>query len=93
MALVVGLWLFNVSVLLNFVAGFYDRTFFAVLGTQLLLMMLFELMLLWPVTKFFRRQRLLQLIVISIPLYVLYFVYIGMIGNKGKYLWKGRMVR
>ena len=92
-ALVVGLWLFNVSVLLNFVAGFYDRTFFAVLGTQLLLMMLFELMLLWPVTKFFRRQRLLQLIVISIPLYVLYFVYIGMIGNKGKYLWKGRMVR
>jgi len=92
-ALVVGLWLFNLSVVLNFLAGFYDSAFFYVFAAQLLLMMLFELIQLWPVTAFFKRRSLLSLIFILIPLYVLYFVYIGMIGNKGKYLWKGRMVR
>lgn len=92
-ALVVGLWLFNVSVALNFLAGFFDSTFLVVFATQFLVMLSLELILLWPVTTFFKRRKLLQLIIISIPLYVLYFVYIGMIGNKGKYLWKGRMVR
>jgi len=60
---------------------------------QLLLMALLELILLLPVTTFFKRRSLLLLIPISIPLYVTYFIYIGLIGNKGKYLWKGRMVR
>jgi cellulose synthase/poly-beta-1,6-N-acetylglucosamine synthase-like glycosyltransferase len=92
-AVVVGLWLFNVSVALNFLGGFYDTAFFVVCGMQLLLMATLELILLYPVTRFFNRRSLLILIPISIPLYVAYFVYIGMIGNKGKYLWKGRMVR
>ncbi|HZY38639.1 MAG TPA: glycosyltransferase [Mucilaginibacter sp.] len=92
-AVVVGLWLFNVSVGLNLLLGFYDRTFFYICAGQLLLMALLELILLWPVTGFFKRRSLLILIPISIPLYVTYFIYIGMIGNKGKYLWKGRMVK
>jgi cellulose synthase/poly-beta-1,6-N-acetylglucosamine synthase-like glycosyltransferase len=92
-AVVVGLWVFNVSVFLNFLGGFYNSAFFEVCGLQLLMMALLELILLLPVTLFFRRTSLLILIIISIPLYVAYFVYIGLIGNKGKYLWKGRMVR
>jgi cellulose synthase/poly-beta-1,6-N-acetylglucosamine synthase-like glycosyltransferase len=92
-AVVVGLWLFNVSVALNFIAGFFNTTFFVFCGLQLIMMALLELILLYPVTGFFKRRSLLVLIFISIPLYVTYFVYIGLIGNKGKYLWKGRMVR
>jgi cellulose synthase/poly-beta-1,6-N-acetylglucosamine synthase-like glycosyltransferase len=92
-AVVVGLWLFNVSVGLNLLLGFYDRIFFYICTGQLLLMALLELILLWPVTGFFKRRSLLLLIPVSIPLYVAYFIYIGMVGNKGKYLWKGRMVR
>jgi cellulose synthase/poly-beta-1,6-N-acetylglucosamine synthase-like glycosyltransferase len=92
-ALVVGLWLFNVSVLLNFLAAFFSIHFLIVFATQFVLIFLFELMLLYPVTRFFKRQKLVSLLIISIPLYVLYFVYIGMIGNKGKYIWKDRMVR
>jgi cellulose synthase/poly-beta-1,6-N-acetylglucosamine synthase-like glycosyltransferase len=92
-ALVVGLWLFNVSVLLNFCAGFFNTSFFKVFALQFLLVFLFELILLLPVTTFFKRRKLTWLLFISIPLYLIYFVYIGIIGNKGKYHWKGRMVR
>ena len=92
-AVVVGLWLFNVSVGVNLLLGFYNNVFFEICAGQLLLMALLELILLWPVTSFFKRRSLLVLIPISIPLYVTYFIYIGLIGNKGKYLWKGRMVR
>jgi cellulose synthase/poly-beta-1,6-N-acetylglucosamine synthase-like glycosyltransferase len=92
-ALVVGLWLFNVSVLLNFCAGFFNKSFFEVFALQFLLVFLFELILLLPVTTFFKRRKLTWLLIISIPLYVVYFVYIGIIGNKGTYHWKGRMVR
>jgi cellulose synthase/poly-beta-1,6-N-acetylglucosamine synthase-like glycosyltransferase len=92
-ALVVGLWLFNVSVLLNFLAAFFSIHFLIVFAVQFVLIFLFELMLLYPVTRFFKREKLISLLVISIPLYIVYFVYIGMIGNKGKYVWKDRMVR
>ena len=92
-AVVVGLWLFNVSVGVNLLLGFYNKVFFGICAGQLLLMALLELILLLPVTSFFKRRGLLLLIPISIPLYVTYFIYIGLIGNKGKYLWKGRMVR
>jgi len=92
-AVVVGLWLFNVSVGINLLLGFWNKVFFEIFGGQLLLLALLELILLLPVTMFFKRRSLLILIPISIPLYVAYFIFIGLIGNKGKYLWKGRMVR
>jgi cellulose synthase/poly-beta-1,6-N-acetylglucosamine synthase-like glycosyltransferase len=92
-AVVTGLWLFNVSVLANFFLGFWDKIFFEICGSQLLMMAILELILLLPVTLFFKRTRLLSLIIISIPIYVIYFAYIGLAGNKGTYHWKGRMVR
>jgi cellulose synthase/poly-beta-1,6-N-acetylglucosamine synthase-like glycosyltransferase len=92
-AVVVGLWLFNVSVGVNLLLGFWNSVFFEIFAGQLLLLAILELILLWPVTSFFKRRSLLILIPISVPLYVTYFIYIGLIGNKGKYLWKGRMVR
>ena len=92
-ALVVCFWLFNLSVLLNACLGFYDVYFFKLFTIQVLLKYLFELIFLLPISTFFKRQRLVMLLIISIPLYIVYFVYIGIIGNKGKYIWKGRMVR
>ncbi|WP_259066280.1 glycosyltransferase [Mucilaginibacter sp. X4EP1] len=92
-ALVVGLWLFYVSVGLNLLGGLLSYRFLEVFAIQFVLMYFTELIMLWPVTQFFKRQKLLSLLIISIPLYTVYFIYIGMIGNKGKYAWKGRMVR
>ncbi|SHM41459.1 glycosyltransferase [Mucilaginibacter sp. OK098] len=92
-ALVVGLWLFNLSVLANLCYGLYDANYLIVSGIQYLTVFLAELALLWPVTAFFKRRKLMLVLPISIPLYFVYFVYIGLLGNKGKYNWKGRMVR
>jgi len=92
-ALVVGLWLFNLSVLANLCYGLYDTNYLIVSGIQYLTVFLAELALLWPVTTFFKRRKLMLVLPISIPLYFVYFVYIGLLGNKGKYNWKGRMVR
>jgi cellulose synthase/poly-beta-1,6-N-acetylglucosamine synthase-like glycosyltransferase len=92
-ALVVGLWLFNLSVLANLCYGLYDTNYLIVSGLQYITVFLAELVLLLPVTIFFKRPRLMMVLPISIPLYFVYFVYIGMLGNKGKYNWKGRMVR
>jgi cellulose synthase/poly-beta-1,6-N-acetylglucosamine synthase-like glycosyltransferase len=92
-ALVVGLWLFNLSVLANLCYGIYDKNYLIVPGLQCLVVFIAELALLTPVTIFFKRPKLLMVLPISIPLYVVYFVYIGLLGNKGKYNWKGRMVK
>jgi cellulose synthase/poly-beta-1,6-N-acetylglucosamine synthase-like glycosyltransferase len=92
-ALVVGLWLFYTSVALNFFIGFYNPIFFAISFSEMGLMALLEFILLLPVTRFFRRSSLLWLIPMSMPLYITYFAYIGLIGNKGKYIWKGRLVK
>ncbi|HVW98516.1 MAG TPA: glycosyltransferase [Mucilaginibacter sp.] len=90
---VVGLWLFNVSVLLNLIAGIFNIHFLELFGLQYLIVLLAETALLLPVTSFFRRRSLMWLLPVFIPVYVLYFAYIGLLGNKGKYMWKDRLVR
>jgi cellulose synthase/poly-beta-1,6-N-acetylglucosamine synthase-like glycosyltransferase len=92
-ALVVGLWLFNISVLLNFCLGFYDFYFFKLFTVQFLIIYLSELAFLLPVSTFFKRQKLIALLIISIPPYIIYLIYIGLLGNTGSYTWKERVVR
>ncbi|MDB4903919.1 MAG: glycosyl transferase [Mucilaginibacter sp.] len=92
-ALVVGLWLFNISVLLNFCLGFYDFYFFKLFTVQFFIIYLSELVFLLPVSSFFKRQKLITLLLISIPLYIIYLIYIGLRGNTGSYTWKERVVK
>ncbi len=92
-ALVVGLWLFNISVLLNFCLGFYNFYFFKLFTVQLLIIYFSELAFLLPVSTFFKRQKLITLLIISIPPYIIYLIYIGLLGNTSSYTWKERVVR
>ncbi|MGZ3835549.1 MAG: glycosyltransferase, partial [Mucilaginibacter sp.] len=92
-ALAVGIWLFNVSLLVNGVLGFYNINFFKLFALQFLLKYLFELVFLLPITAFFKRIQLVGLLILIIPVHVIYFVYIGFMGNTRKYVWKGRVVR
>ena len=91
-ALVVCLWIFNFSILLNAILGFYDTYFLRFFLLQLLLRFLFEVAFLLPVTTFFKRPRLILLHIIAMPFYLVYFIYIGLIGSSGTYTWKGRVV-
>ena len=92
-ALAVCIWLFNLSLLVNGALGFYDVFFFKLLLVQFLLKYLSEAAYLFPIMAFFKRTQLITLLIILIPIHVVYFVYVGLIGNTRKYAWKGRVVR
>ena len=92
-AFVVSIWLFNASLLINACLGFYDIYFFKLFALQFLLRYLFELAFILPISTFFKRPKLIALLIIIIPVHIIYFIYIGLIGNTGTYTWKGRVVR
>ncbi|WP_316851469.1 glycosyltransferase family 2 protein [Pedobacter agri] len=89
----VFVWIFNLSIIANFVTGLFIPGFLSVTFYQLLVKMILETLFLWDVTGFAQRRRLLVLIPALNVLHILYIVYIGIAGNSGKYNWKGRMVR
>ncbi|HEY9194910.1 MAG TPA: glycosyltransferase [Mucilaginibacter sp.] len=89
----VCIWLFNVSLLLNAGLGFYDAVFFKLFLTQFALKFLFEAFYLLPIMSFFKRTYLVSLLILLIPVHVVYFVVIRLIGNSKTYLWKGRVVK
>ncbi|MEZ2336107.1 glycosyltransferase [Mucilaginibacter sp. RCC_168] len=87
------IWLFNVSLLVNAALGFYDLYFLKLFLVQFLLKYLFEILYLLPITTFFKRTYLVSLLILLIPLHIVYFVVIGLMGNNRKYLWKDRVVK
>lgn len=91
-ALSVGFWLFNLLVLVNFVAGIFDLYYLKIALLQLLFKITAEGIFLLLVAAFFKRRKLLFLLPLGSLLHIFYVVYIGVIGNKGVYEWKGRKV-
>jgi len=89
----VFIWFFNLSILLNLLAGVFFTGFLKIALLQLILKIGVELVFLIDVTKFAKRRSLLVLLPVLNVLHVLYIIYIGVAGNSGKYNWKGRMVK
>lgn len=87
------IWIFNLSILSNFITGLFIPGFLTIAFYQLLVKMVLETLFLWDVTGFAKRRSLLILIPVLNVLHILYMVYIGIAGNSGKYNWKGRMVK
>ncbi len=52
-----------------------------------------ELIFLFPVARFFNKQKLLWLFPLAQPLHIVYVVIAGWLGKFGSYKWKGRMVK
>ena len=73
--------------------GFDNVYFFKLFALQFFLKYFFELAFLLPITNFFKRPGLVGLLILIIPVHIIYFVYIGLMGNTRKYVWKGRLVR
>jgi cellulose synthase/poly-beta-1,6-N-acetylglucosamine synthase-like glycosyltransferase len=92
-AMAVGIWLFNVSLLVNICLGLHDVYFFKLFLIQFLLKFTIELIFLLPINLFFKRVKMVGLLLLISPIHCIYFVYIGLLGNTKKYVWKGRMVR
>jgi cellulose synthase/poly-beta-1,6-N-acetylglucosamine synthase-like glycosyltransferase len=92
-ALAVGIWLFNLSLIVNALLGLYNVYFLKLFLIQFLLKFVFEAAFLIPITNFFKRTHLIALLIILAPIHIIYFVYVGLIGNTRKYAWKGRIVK
>ena len=91
--LAVCIWLFNVSLLVNAGLSFFSGSFFYLFLLQFFLKYTVEFVFLLPITLFFKRQQLMSLLILLSPVHILYFVYVGLIGNTKKYMWKGRVVK
>lgn len=89
----VFIWFFNLSILLNLMAGIFFIGYLKIVFAQLVLKIIAEFIFLNDVTKFARRRSLLVLLPVLNVLHVLYIIYIGVAGNSGKYNWKDRMVK
>jgi len=89
----VGIWLFNVSLLINAALGFYNVYFFKLFLLQFLLKYTSEFAFLLPIASFFKGVKLMSLLILIGPIHIIYFVYVGLMGNTRKYAWKGRIVK
>lgn len=89
----ISVWLFNLIILLNFLAGFLDPVFWYLSLMSIIIKMLVELIFLIPVCSFARRKSLLWYQPLLTVIHIFYLIFIGIAGNSGKYNWKGRMVR
>jgi cellulose synthase/poly-beta-1,6-N-acetylglucosamine synthase-like glycosyltransferase len=88
----VSIWLFNVSLAVNFVLAFFFPAFAKLLAVQFLIKFAAEAFFLERLTTFAKRSGLLSNLIVITFIHVIYFIYIGLAGNTGKYDWKGRSV-
>jgi len=91
--LAVCMWLFNLSLALNFVLAFFYPDFLKLVTIQFLIKFTAELFFLEPLTSFAKRKGLLINLTFLTFFHVVYLIYIGIMGNSGKYQWKGRLVK
>ncbi|MBC8054361.1 MAG: glycosyltransferase [Sphingobacteriaceae bacterium] len=92
-ALGVSIWLFNLLIVINAVLGFYYPGSWLVLVIVLIVKCLAEMYFLIPVTAFVKRKELLFYLPLLTYVHAVYIIYIGVAGNTGKYIWKGRLVK
>ena len=89
----VSVWIFNFMIFLSSILGFFNPFYWYLCLISISIKALAEISLLVPVCSFANRSKLLWYVPILTVLHMFYLMYIGIAGNSGKYIWKGRMVR
>lgn len=83
-------YLFNLSIAVNFVLGFWSSLFLAVAALQLLSKIAVEYWFYSKVLSFFNKKSLLKWLLPAQIFHIVYVLVIGVLGNFGSYNWKGR---
>jgi len=89
-AILIGAYLFNLSILVNLILGIWNLQFLRIGVAQLLGKALVEFSILFPVVHFFKRPALILFLIVAEPFHILYVLIIGIWANLGAYNWKGR---
>jgi poly-beta-1,6-N-acetyl-D-glucosamine synthase len=94
--IVVLLWLvylFNLSFLALLVAGFWNYPYWVYAMIYWVLKTFVELPFCNSIAEFFHQQRVIGYFFFLQPLHIFYTIISGLLGQFGKYEWKGRRVR
>jgi poly-beta-1,6-N-acetyl-D-glucosamine synthase len=86
-------YLFNLSFLILFVAGWWNVCYWWGLLILLAGKTLVELPFIFSVTSFFNKIHLLKFFLLFQPLHIVYTIIAGWLGKFGSYEWKGRRVK
>ena len=86
-------YLFNLSFLALFIAGFWLHTLWLYLIGLWIAKTIIEFPLVYSVAKYFNQQSLLKYFLFFQPLHIAYTVIAGWLGQFTKYEWKGRRVK
>jgi len=86
-------YLFNFSFLVLFIAGWWNKWYWAWLAGAWILKTLVELPFFYSLTRFFDKQWAVRYFFFFQPFHIAYTIIAGMLGQFGKYEWKGRKVR
>lgn len=86
-------YLFNLSFLVFFVAGWWNSFYWYSLLILLAAKTLIELPFLFSVSTYFSKTNLLKYFFFFQPLHIFYTIIAGWLGKFGRYEWKGRKVK
>lgn len=86
-------WLFNFSFIFLLIAGFGDSFYWLLMAAMFVLKIIVEIPFLYSVAKFFQKEFLIKSLLLFEPLHIFYTVFSGLLGQFGKYEWKGRKVK
>ncbi len=88
------IWFFNLSIVLNFAIALWQQNTLLMQWVlcQFLWKIWMDISFLFVLTSFFKRKHWLVLLPLLNVIHLFYMIYIGLVGNSGKYQWKGRKV-
>ena len=86
-------YLFNLSFPVLLIAGFFNKLFWIYFLILWVAKTIVELPFVFSVAVFFNKQSLLRYFFFFQPLHILYTIVAGLLGQTGKYEWKGRRVK
>jgi len=92
-AVLVLVYLFNLSFLALFVLGFFNYWYWIWLGGSWIAKTAIEFPFVYAVAGFYKKRSLLKYFFFLQPLHIAYTIISGFLGLLGKYEWKGRRVR
>jgi cellulose synthase/poly-beta-1,6-N-acetylglucosamine synthase-like glycosyltransferase len=92
-AILMLVYVLNVAIGVLSVAALWRPGLWAMLLVVGCIKVLSELLLLYPVARFFRKERELYWFPLLQPLHIAYIILAGFLGFKGDYRWKGRQVK
>ena len=86
-------YLFNFSFLFLLVAGFAETRYWFYLVCMWVAKTIIEFPFVYSVATFYNRRSLMKYFFLLQPFHILYTIIAGLLGQTGKYIWKGRKVK